>query len=216
MLIYLARHGQTKWNVEGRWQGSTDKPLDDTGVEQANILADRLEKYPIKAVYSSPLKRAADTAEASAKKLGLEVIFHDDLREICLGDWEGLNILDIRKKYPTEFAKWDSDDNAQVGMGVESNYDAQTRGVSALLGICETEKRDTLIVSHGGIINRLICRLLHIPLKNRQGFRIQNTGLCVVECTFIEDEPRFQIVTINDFSHLQTSKTGAGLALTTF
>ena len=212
----MARHGQTQWNVEGRWQGSTDIPLDDIGQTQANILAERLGRYPIQAVYTSPLSRAAVTAEASAKKLGLEVNYHDGLKEICLGDWEGLNLPEIRMKHPAEYAKWESDMGAQVGMGVESNHDAQMRGQAALLEICETEKKDTLIVSHGGLINRLVCWLLHIPLKKRTSFRIQNTGLCVVECFFSEDEPRFQVITLNDFSHLQMSKTGAGLALTTF
>ena len=176
----------------------------------------RLKDYPIRAVYTSPLSRAALTASASAKKLGLELKYHDGLKEICLGDWEGLGFPDIRKNYPDELAKWESDINAQVGMGVESNYDAQMRGQAAFLEICETEKKDTLIVSHGGLINRLMCWLLHIPLERRTGFRIQNTGLCVIECFFSEDEPRFQVVTLNDFSHLQKSDSGAGLALTTF
>ena len=180
------------------------------------MLANRLEKYPIKAVYSSPLQRASKTAEAAAKKLGLEVAFHDGLKEICLGKWEGLNLYDIKKNYPEEMAKWDSDINAQVGMGIESNFDAQERAMAALLEICETEKKDLLIVSHGGIINRLICRLLNIPLEYRVGFRVQNTGLCILECSFIDEEPRFQVVTLNDFCHLLTSESGAGLALTTF
>ena len=204
------------WNVEGRWQGSTDIPLDDVGIKQAEILAKRLEKYPIQAVYTSPLGRAALTAEASATRLGLEINYHDGLKEICLGKWEGLGIWDIRKKYPAEFENWENNDNAQVGMGIESNYDAQMRGYAALLEICETEKRDTLIVSHGGMINRIMCLMLNIPLRHRQGFRIQNTGLCVLECTFVDDDPRFQVVTLNDFSHLLSSKNGAGLALTTF
>ena len=144
------------------------------------------------------------------------MVYHDDLKEICLGEWEGLNAYDIRKNYPEEFAKWESDINAQVGMGIESNFDAQARAWAAVLEICETEKRDVLIVSHGGIINRLMCRLLHIPLEYRQGFRIQNTGLCVVDCFFTDDEPRFQVVTLNDFSHLQTGEIDTGLALTSF
>ena len=212
----MVRHGQTQWNVEGRWQGSIDIPLDDVGMQQARHLAERLEKCPIKAIYSSPLSRALVTAEAAAKKIGLEVACHDGLKEICLGKWEGLSVYEIRKNYPEEFAKWDSDFNAQIGMGIESNFEAQERARAALLEICETEKRDLLIVSHGGIINRLMCWLLHIPLKHRQGFRIQNTGICILECVFTDDEPRFQVVTLNDFSHLQKSENGSGLALTTF
>ena len=148
--------------------------------------------------------------------MGLDVAYHDDLREICLGKWEGLNFYEIRKNYPDEFARWEKDIHAQVGMGIESNYDAQARVWAAMLEICLAVNGDVLIVSHGGIINRLICRLLHIPLERRQGFQIQNTGLCVVERFFTDDEPRFQVVTLNDFSHLQTGKNNAGFALTTF
>ena len=208
----MARHGQTEWNVEGRWQGSTDIPLDDVGKKQANMLAERLGKYPIQAIYSSPLSRAAKTAEAIAIKLGLEVKYHDGIIEICLGDWEGLSFIDIRKKYPNELAKWECDKHAQVGMGVENNFDVQHRAKAALLEICETEKRDTLIVSHGGWINRLMCWLLHIPLEKRNNFMIGNTGLCVLECIFADDNPNFQVVTLNDFSHLEQ----AGFPFTVF
>ena len=202
--------------MEGRWQGSHDIPLDNVGEAQAELLAKRLEKYPIKAVYSSPLQRAAKTAEVAAKKLCLDVAYHDGLREICLGIWEGLSLHEIKKNYPKEMAKWDSDINAQVGMGIESNFDAQARAKDALLEICDAEKRDLLIVSHGGIINRLMCWLLQIPLGNRTGFRIQNTGICILECFLSDERPRFQVVTLNDFSHLFTDKGGVGLAMTTF
>ena len=211
----MARHGQTQWNVEGRWQGSTDIPLDHVGTLQAQLLAERLKKHPIRAIYSSPLMRASATAEMAAKKLGLEVKYHDGLKEIYLGKWEGLNVNDIIMNYPEELAKWESDGKTQEDLDIESNIDAQARGHAALLEICEAEKRDTLIVSHGGIINRLICWLLRIPLKHRQNFRIQNTGLCILECFFSDDEPRFQVVTLNDYSHLHTSENGEGLALTT-
>ena len=219
MQIYLARHGQTQWNVEARWQGSTDIPLDAEGLLQAELLAKRLAMHPIHAIYSSPLKRAAVTAQAAAKKLGLDIAYRDDLKEMCLGEWEGSSFYEIRKKYPAEFAKWESDIDAQIGMGIESNFKVQERAVAALMEICETEKNDTLIVSHGGLINRLMCYLLHIPIQKRQCFRIQNTGLCIIECVFTDEDPRFQVVTLNDFSHLQKNQEGAdkaGLALTTF
>ena len=208
----MVRHGQTEWNVEGRWQGSIDIPLDDVGISQAYKLSGRLAKYPIKAIYSSPLKRAAQTAETAAKKLGLEINYHDGLKEICLGEWEGLSFFDIRKKYPDDLAKWESDIHAQVGKRIESNFDVQSRSIAALLEICETEKRDTLIVSHGGWINRLMCLLLHIPLDKRNGIRIENTGLCVIKCVFTDEDPCFQVVTLNDFSHLENE----GLSLATF
>ena len=202
----MARHGQTQWNVDGRWQGSTDIPLDGEGVLQAEKLAKKLAGYPICTIYSSPLSRAAATAQACAKRLGLGITYRDDLKEIRLGKLEGLNFSEMAKKYPKELAHWESDDKAQVGMGVESNFDAQERAMAALLEICETEKKDTLVVSHGGLITRLMCRLLHIPLKNRMCFSIQNTSLSIIECVFATDMPRFQVVTLNDFSHLQSNQ----------
>ena len=135
----------------------------------------------------------------------MDITYLDDLKEIRLGKWEGLNFSEMAKKYPEELAQWESDDKAQVGMGVESNFDVQERAMAALLEICEAEKKDTLIVSHGGLINRLMCRLLHIPLKNRLSFTIHNTSLSIIECVFTGDMPRFQVVTLNDFSHLQTN-----------
>ena len=203
MLIYMARHGQTVWNVEGRWQGSNDIELDETGILQAEKLTEKLQKYKIEAVYSSPLVRASATAMCYAEKQGLSVNFHDDLKEICLGEWEGLTFLEISKKYPKEFTEWDQNADADVGMGVESNQSVQERAYTALLEICETEKRNLLILTHGGWINRLLCLLLKIPIEHRMGLRIENTGLSILECVFTEDEPVFKVITVNDYSHLE-------------
>ena len=202
MLCFLARHGQTVWNQEGRWQGSNDIPLDEAGVAQAKRLAEKLTRYKIEAVYSSPLVRASVTARLAAEMLGLGVKYHDDLREICLGEWEGLTFYEISQKYPKEFLQWDYDPGAEVGMGVESNRSVQERAYAALTEICETEKRNTLILTHGGWINRLMCLLLKIPIEHRMGIRIDNTGLSILEVFFSEGEPGIKVVTINDHSHL--------------
>ena len=202
MQVFLARHGQTTWNTEGRWQGSNDIPLDETGIRQAELLAAKLQFYNIEAIYSSPLVRASVTAQHAAKKFGLPVIFHEDLREICLGDWEGLTFYEISRKYPKEFQDWEQNADAEVGMGVESNISVQDRAYAALAEICETEKRNTLILTHGGWLNRLLCRLLQIPMEHRMGVRIDNTGLSIVECNFTEDGMGFKVVTVNDYSHL--------------
>ena len=201
-LVYLARHGQTIWNVEGRWQGSHDIPLDETGLFQVEKLAEKVCRYNIEAIYSSPLGRAQVTAQACAKKLGLHVKSMDSLKELCLGVWEGLSFREISERYPNEFARWDNDPQAEVGMGVESNFSLQERARAALVDICLTERKDTLIVTHGGWMNRLLCFLLSIPLDKRMRIRLDNTGLCILDVSLVDEEPKIQVVTVNDYSHL--------------
>ncbi|MCC7106103.1 MAG: histidine phosphatase family protein [Chloroflexi bacterium] len=87
--LFLARHGETRWNVERRWQGHHDSPLTERGVEQGRRLAERLSGEPLAAVYTSDLGRARGTAELVAAAHGLSVVKDTDLREIDTGEWTG-------------------------------------------------------------------------------------------------------------------------------
>ncbi|MBI9043773.1 MAG: histidine phosphatase family protein [Anaerolineaceae bacterium] len=98
--FWLIRHGQTDWNAIRRYQGSSDQPLNSIGLEQAKLAAERLIGKPITAVYSSDLKRAHTTAEMIAQVFALEVQLDRRLREVNLGDWEGMLFSDITEKYP--------------------------------------------------------------------------------------------------------------------
>ena len=102
----LWRHGQTTWNVEHRYQGQTDIPLDDTGIAQAKAAARRLAGLRPDALFSSDLSRAQQTAAALVKLTGLPVTLDKDLRERYGGDWEGLSDQEIRERYPAERAAW--------------------------------------------------------------------------------------------------------------
>jgi glucosyl-3-phosphoglycerate phosphatase len=104
--IVLWRHGQTSWNVERRFQGTTDIPLDDTGVSQAARAARLLAALRPTAIVSSPLQRAADTAAALGEVTGLPVTHDPDLIERAGGAWEGLTNHEIRTRYPSEHAIW--------------------------------------------------------------------------------------------------------------
>ena len=90
MKLYIIRHGQTDWNVQGRIQGRQDIPLNAAGRSQAQMLAKGMEKRPVTAIYSSPQLRAMETAKALAGNQGVEVIPLPELVEIGYGDWEGL------------------------------------------------------------------------------------------------------------------------------
>ena len=104
--IVLWRHGQTTWNVERSFQGSTDIPLDDTGREQAVRAARLLAALRPTAIIASPLQRAAHTAEALSAVTGLSVSLDRDLIERGGGEWEGLTNAEIRAKYPAEHSLW--------------------------------------------------------------------------------------------------------------
>ncbi|MBI3763708.1 MAG: histidine phosphatase family protein, partial [Chloroflexi bacterium] len=107
--LWLIRHGETDWNVEGRWQGQTDPPLNESGRAQAEALAAQLAGIRIEAIYSSDLQRAHTTARIIARGLGLPVRLDARWREIDQGEWEGLLVTEVAARYPDELAARRSD-----------------------------------------------------------------------------------------------------------
>jgi broad specificity phosphatase PhoE len=104
--LVLIRHGQTDWNVEGRWQGQADPPLNERGREQARHAAQYQRQFGFAALYSSDLCRAMETAHIIGVEMGLAVIPEPRLREINLGKWQGMLSADIEAQYPDEFRRW--------------------------------------------------------------------------------------------------------------
>lgn len=106
--LYLIRHGETPWNVEGRYQGQFDPPLTERGRQQAQATAEHLSPLNFEAIYSSDLTRARQTAEALAERTGLTIQFDPRLREINQGEWQGVLIGDIRAAWPEEIRGWET------------------------------------------------------------------------------------------------------------
>src|SRR3954451_11247139 len=104
--VYLARHGESDWNVERRWQGHADRPLTERGRQQARPLAERLAAVDLDAVYASDLRRAWETAEAVAAPKGLQVGRLPELREVNVGSWCGLTRDECAERFPEAFARW--------------------------------------------------------------------------------------------------------------
>jgi broad specificity phosphatase PhoE len=149
--IYLARHGESDWNVENRFQGHTDRPLTQLGLEQADELANVLADVPLEAVYASPLLRARATAEAVAARKGLDVIALPALREVDVGSWAGLARAEVELRFPEGFRSW-----LAGGPGWtdgESYEEMAERVVTALHEIAARHPAGrVLVVSHGGPI----------------------------------------------------------------
>ena len=101
--LYLIRHGETDYNNALRFQGQTDIPLNQKGIEQAEKVADFLKDVPLQAIYTSSLQRARTTAEIIGRAKGLEPQATDALREMSFGIWENMNSKDIQKKYAKEW-----------------------------------------------------------------------------------------------------------------
>jgi broad specificity phosphatase PhoE len=149
--ILLARHGETDWNREGRFQGHADPPLNDTGRAQAARLAVELADVELAAVYSSPLRRALETAEVVAAAHDLTPIPLDALREVDVGSWQGLTRPEIETRFPDQFARWL--DYEQGWADGETYEDMSQRVVAALLELAvEHGGKQILAVTHGGPI----------------------------------------------------------------
>jgi broad specificity phosphatase PhoE len=149
--ILLARHGETDWNREGRFQGHADPPLNETGRAQAAELAAELEAVGLAAVYSSPLRRALETAQAVAAEHGLDPVAVDALREVDVGSWQGLTRVEIETQFPEQFARWlDYDQGWEDG---ESYEGMGRRAVAALLELAVAHEDERILaVTHGGPI----------------------------------------------------------------
>jgi broad specificity phosphatase PhoE len=149
--ILLARHGETDWNREGRFQGHADPPLNRTGRAQAVDLSVALMAEELAAVYSSPLQRALETAEVIAASHGLEPVPVDGLREVDVGSWSGLTRAEIEQRFPEQFARWL--DYGQGWDDGETYEEMGRRAVAALLRLAAAHEGErALAVTHGGPI----------------------------------------------------------------
>jgi broad specificity phosphatase PhoE len=149
--ILLARHGETDWNREGRFQGHADPPLNRTGRAQAVDLSVALMAEQLAAVYSSPLRRALETAEVLAASHGLEPVPVDELREVDVGSWSGLTRAEVEERFPAQFARWL--DYGQGWEDGETYEEMGRRAVDALLRLAAAHDGErVLAVTHGGPI----------------------------------------------------------------
>ncbi len=154
----LWRHGQTTWNVERRFQGQTDIPLDETGEAQAEFTARRLATLRPDAIFTSDLSRAYQTASALSKLTGLKTTPDKDLRERAGGDWEGLNDEEIRTRYPAERASWNPPNGEPTAAVADRVAAAFTRIAQTLDG-----GQLAVVVSHGAALRLGMERILGLP-----------------------------------------------------
>ena len=171
MRIFMARHGETDWNVERRIQGNTDIPLNENGIRQANSLASYLERQVVgkggtfTRIFTSPLERAKETAEIVGNRLHVPVESVQGLEEMNFGVCEGKSWLEAKALYPKELAEWEENKRERRIPGGESYQDVLERFSSAYKIMKERlfseemkEGKDSniLIITHGAVIMLLI------------------------------------------------------------
>jgi len=204
----LIRHGESMWNGERRIQGNQDPPLSPRGRRQAELLARRLrlDLRRAAAIYASPLRRAAETAEAVRAATGLPVFPDPDLREMCLGKWEGMTVSEIQAAFPGTYEEWLADPLAHPAPGGE-HLEAFARRVTAAFERIRAAQpgRDAILVSHGGPIKALLCYVLGLEIRSLFRIKQDNTAVSVVEA----DAVTSRVILLNDTCHL--AEAGADL-----
>ncbi len=180
--LWLVRHGQTDWNVEGRFQGQADVPLNAAGLAQAGQLAIELAGQKFSAVYSSDLMRAYQTAEIIAVGMGLPVRVDRRLREISQGEWEGLLVGEVRQRYSQDFSVPYHDTARSRAPGGESVIEVAERLIQAADEISLAFSAQTvLLVSHGLALSALFCLATKLPLSEVYSHIPDNAHPAVVE-----------------------------------
>ncbi|SMC19047.1 probable phosphoglycerate mutase [Andreprevotia lacus DSM 23236] len=167
MRLLFARHGETDWNAQRRFLGSTDLPLNAHGQTQARALAGRVPDG-IDVIVASPLQRAAQTAAAVAERLALPVAHDDAFVERCVGVFEGLNLEEITARYPDEWARKVARQWALAPQGGESIEAVFARVGEGLLRLQQQYAGQTVLLVAHAFVGRVV-HALHQPL-DAEGF----------------------------------------------
>jgi probable phosphoglycerate mutase len=201
--VYLIRHGETEWNLTGRWQGHADVPLNDLGLRQARLLGRRLAREGVRfdAIYSSDLARAFQTAWELGAAVKVAVQLLPPLREIDLGAWSGLTYGEIEERFPTEVALLRQGQDIPRGGG-ETMSALRKRVVEAVDAIANHHRGQTLaLVTHGGCVRAM---LAHCDQFNdgdifRRYPHIGNTSITVARV----HPGHWEMLSVNDMAHLE-------------
>ena len=196
MRLLLARHGQSVWNAERRFQGSTDVPLSPLGIEQARALGRALRPYRLAAAYVSPFRRAVETAELALAGTGVRLVPLEDLRELSLGEWEGCTVEEISGRTGDPYRAWlrAPHDCPPPGGEPLDAVSARVRAAVDRIAAAHAPHDDVAVIAHGGVISVYACCLLGCSFNQLWRLRVDNASLTVVR------PPR--LVSLNDTAHL--------------
>jgi broad specificity phosphatase PhoE len=174
--ILLVRHGTTEYNEADRLQGRIDNPLSGKGRGEVERLAARLENEDIDAVFSSPLKRALETAAIINRSRNLPLTVVSEFSEIDLGDWEGLIYSNVREQFPQIHQRWINEADFPVPGG-ESFSAVCRRTRIGLDKILQNGQRNILITGHASVNRAILANLLQLEPAQARLFKTGNAAL---------------------------------------
>lgn len=181
-ILALVRHGQTDWNLQGRYQGQADPPLNAAGINQARQLAESLAGRSFDALYASSLQRARATAEIIAGRLGLPVLIDPRLKEIRLGEWEGMVVADIMTGYADIWEARQADPERYPPPGGETITEAGKRMCEAADDIArQWPNGHVLVVSHGMALATLLAKARGMSITDVFRLIPENAQLTEIE-----------------------------------
>lgn len=208
MKLHLIRHGESTWNKQGLVQGIRDPELSPNGKKQAQLLTKRLRHYKFEAFYSSPLKRAYQTAEALNEAHSLPIIIEKDLHEIRLGEWESKSISELRNQDSEMVDKWYKMPLEVKIPGAETVNEFKDRVVNVFTTILSKhpqDKEEIIIVTHGGVISIYVGWLLEMNLNKVWSISLKNCSLTTIEfCGDATGNSLTNISLFNDTCHLES------------
>ncbi len=205
MKLLLIRHGQTDWNLLGKYQGQTDIALSGEGIRQADLLAQNFPVDTLDIIYTSDLQRAFMTAERLAEKFSAPLYADKALRELNFGAWEGLTYQEIAERWPQEVKNlFGAPEKLQIPEG-ETFLMLQRRAMDKIHEIrAENEGKNVAVVAHGAISKAILTALLHIPLHYVWTLRQDNTAVNILRF----DDEFVSVELLNGISHLDRPSLG--------
>ncbi|NLJ59143.1 MAG: histidine phosphatase family protein [Tissierellia bacterium] len=200
--IYITRHGETVWNREFRFQGYKDSDLTEKGIAAAELLADRIEEIDIDYIITSPLGRAYETAQIVRGKKDVEVIRHEGLKELNLGDFEGMRYEDIKNEYGKLLSRIEGDPfNVRYPNGENLNEFSERVKIAFNEIVEEYKNKTILIVAHGGTIKCIESLVKDFKIsKDWISSVVQNCSLSYIE---VDENNEAKKIFFNDTSHLE-------------
>ncbi len=175
--IYLIRHGEILSNKDDVYAGWSGEELTEQGRASAQNLGKEAKDWSIEAIYTSPIRRAVQTAEIINSYLGKELFTEDGLKEIKMGPWEGLRIGDVEERFPEDFKTWQTRPGDLRVEGRETLEELQRRTVTAVMKIFKAHSGAVLAVTHVAIIRVLFLYYNYRPLNDYKKIDVPNLSV---------------------------------------
>jgi broad specificity phosphatase PhoE len=197
--LILARHGETAWNVEKIFRGRADVDLDEVGIRQADLLGKYLSNWRLEAIYSSPVKRALDTANIVARYHRVSVHVAQGLADFDYGEWQSLPEREVKKLYPDLLNEWHNSPHKVKMPGGESLEDVRARATEVVNDVLSKYQGSVVLVSHRVVNKVLICSLLGLDNSHFWNISVDVGGITI----FNYVDGRFVLTKHNDTSYLR-------------